>query len=324
MRITNVDRRQTVSQVFAACTVGRLGQPAHKNDPAQASTVWSMRYMVTSLFVCMFVGPALAADRVIEVECFTEPYRQIKIAAPEMGVLTEILVAEGDQVSELQLLAQLDDRVLEKSLEVSRVAKNASGSLRAALSELKTTQDQLESYRNLLRSANATDREMQRATTAVAVADAKVQIVRDELLVRQSEYDRTLAQLENRKIKSPIRGTVVAINKEVGEYVSPSDPVIMSVVDLTQLKAIFSVPRHVATAVRVGQTASLDFASAITGIGVIEYIAPTTDPQSGTVRVKFRIENQTGAIPCGVLCRWNGVANDVDHQLSRTTTGPLR
>lgn len=279
---------------------------------------------MAGLIVCILVTQSRASGAGFEVECFTEPYRQIDIAAPEMGVLSEILVSEGEQVTASQVLARLDDRVLEKSLEVSRVAKDASGSLRAAMSELKTTQDQLESYRVLRRSANATDREMQRATTAVAVADSKVQIVREELQIRQSEYERTLAQLENRRIKSPIQGTVVAVNKEVGEFVSPSDPVIMSLVDLMQLKAIFSVPRRIANKLRVGQLVALEIATSTTGIGVVEFVSPTTDPQSGTVRVKIRIDNPSQTIPCGVLCRWNGVARDVDHQISRSEMGRQR
>jgi RND family efflux transporter MFP subunit len=276
-----------------------------------------------------FANDAVSANQNIEIECFTEPYRQIQVAAPEMGVLAEILVGEGDSVTAQQTLARLDDRVLEKSLDVARSAKNATGSLRAALSELETTRNQLDGYRTLRRNNNATDREIERATTAVAVAEAKVQIVRDELEVRRTEYERTKAQLEKRKVKSPIQGTIVELNKEVGEFVSPTDPVILTIVDLTHLKAIFSLPRSYATELRVGQVASLRIAEntgeqGLVCKGIIEFISPTADPQSGTVRVKVRVANLERKIPCGVLCRWNAVSVDADSQLSQTGIGPQR
>lgn len=280
-----------------------------------------------------FSNDAFAADQSIGIECFTEPYRQIQVAAAEMGVLAEILVAEGDSVAAQQTLARLDDGVLEKSLDVARSAKNATGSLRAALSELETTRNQLEGYRSLRRNNNATDREIERATTAVAIAEAKVQIVRDELEVRRTEYERTKAQLEKRQVKSPIQGTVVELKKEVGEFVSPTDPVIMTIVDLTHLKAIFSLPRSYATGLRVGQVASLRIAEntgerGLVCKGVIEFISPTADPQSGTVRVKVRVANLDRKIPCGVLCQWNAVSVDADvdadAQLSQTGIGPQR
>lgn len=265
-----------------------------------------------------------AANPAIDVECFTEPYRRIDVAAPEMGVLAEIRVAEGDIIAEQQILARLDDRVLTKALEVARAAKSASGSLRAALSELQSTRDQLEGYRSLRRNEHATDRELQRATTAVAVADAKVQVVRDELLVRQTEFERTQAQLENRRIKSPIGGTVIEIRKDVGEFVSPTDPVIMTIVDLSQLKAIFSVPHSYAAKLRVGQVASLVIGARTRGTGIIEFVSPAADPQSGTVRVKFRIQNPDSSLPCGILCRWDGNAADTEQHLSQSAPGSRR
>jgi multidrug efflux pump subunit AcrA (membrane-fusion protein) len=40
-----------------------------------------------------------------ELESFTEPYRRVAVPATEIGVLSEILVAEGDAVAPKQLLA---------------------------------------------------------------------------------------------------------------------------------------------------------------------------------------------------------------------------
>jgi RND family efflux transporter MFP subunit len=241
------------------------------------------------------------------MECFTEPYRSVEVAAPEIGVLAELLVKEGQHVKKGETLAQLDDSVLQLSLEVARASKLASGSLQAARGELATREQQLESYRQLRRNENATDRELQRAVNAVEIARAKVQIVQDEMEVRRLEYERAKAQLERRTIRAPLDGVVVEVKKQPGEFVSPTDPVILSVIELSRLRAIFSVPRHLTTNLTAGASVPLtigDDGRAITG--TIEFISPKADPQSDTVPIKIGINNESHHLPCGVICRWNG------------------
>ena len=271
--------------------------------------------MVTLLWLaCVTISFAQTSGE--QFECFTEPYRTVRLAAPEMGVIAEIPVVEGQSVSQSQVVARLDDSVLKKSLEVARAATEATGALDAALSELDTNQQQLKGYRSLRRSDHATEREIQRATTAVEISQAKVQIVRDELSIKHAEFERTKSQLEKRKIRAPLNGIVVEINKEVGEFVSPTDPVIVTLVDLSNLKAIFSIPQSSARKLVAGHLVELTvdddsqpqglIAQGLIVQGLIEFVAPRVDPQSGTVTVKIRIENQQGKIVAGSACKWDG------------------
>lgn len=282
-----------------------------------------MKYILTWLLLTS-ASVTWAADSSTEVECFTEPYRHVDVPAAEIGVIHSIVVNEGDNVAKSQLVAQLDDEVLRNSLEIARTAKDASGSLKAALSELKARQRQLANYQTLRDKDNATERELQRAETAVELAVAKVQVVRDELEVRRMEFERTKAQLRKRQILSPLDGIVIEINKEAGEFVSPNDPVVLSIVELSRLKAVFSVPHEAVSQLKVGDTAIVRVgAKNVRADAVIQFISPTADPQSGTVRVKLSISNGSRALPCGVICRW-----DLNHQhrpakLSRATTGPI-
>ena len=124
--------------------------------------------------------------------------------------------------------------------------------------------------------------------------------------MRRLEYERVKTQIKQRVIESPIKGYVVAIDKEVGEFVSPTDPVVMHVVHLETLKSVFSVPLAAAKDLRVGQTVhmSLGYQEAKCE-GVIEFVSPVADAESGSVRVKIRIPNRDGKIQSGVVCRWN-------------------
>ncbi|MGB7327434.1 MAG: efflux RND transporter periplasmic adaptor subunit [Rubripirellula sp.] len=242
----------------------------------------------------------------VEIEAFSEPYLVVDVSSPEVGVINQTLVREGDEVSQMQWLSQLDDRVLQKSLELARTAKDATGSRMAAESEVKVRQDQLDGYRKLSKQGNASDRELQRSEADFHQATARLQSVEEELEVRRLEYERVRAQIRQRRIESPIDGVVVAIRKEVGEFVSPNDPVIMRLVQLKSLKAVFSVPFSAAKDLKSGQQVVLRF-----GVNdqqfdaMIEFVSPIADPESASVSVKVRIANDERLIPSGVVCRWD-------------------
>lgn len=257
-----------------------------------------------ALFVVLTVFPSIAAAE--RLESFTEPYQRIAVSAPEIGVIAEVLVKEGDEVSPKQVLANLDSRVLRASLEVARAAKDALGARRSAETEMTIRENQLKSYRKLHQQGNASARELERAETEFQQAALKLQSIREDLEVRRLEYERVKAQINQRRIESPIDGVVVAIDKEVGDFVSITDPVVLHVVHLKTLKAVFSVPRRSADDLRTGQRVPLligyDEASCE---GEIEFVSPVTDAESNSVRVKVRIANDDDEIRSGVACRWN-------------------
>ncbi len=259
-----------------------------------------------------------------QVEAFTEPLRSVAVPAPEIGVIAEILVQEGDQVSEKQMLAKLDDSVLQASLQVARAAKDATGAKQSALTELALREKQLEIYRQMKAQGNATDREVDRAEADFQQAADRLQSVRENLEIRRLEYERVKVQIRNRIIESPDSGVVVAIGKEVGEFVSPTDPIVLQIVHLRTLKAVFSVPLESAKAVYLGEPVVLRIGSQQAEIeGTVCYVSPVADAESETVRVKVQIPNDQRQIPVGVVCRWNldsatrQVAQQIDNDSSR-------
>ena len=118
---------------------------------------------------------------------------------------------------------------------------------------------------------------------------------------------------------------MIEVNKEVGEFVSPNDPIVLSIVELKRLKAVFSVPIDSIAKLRVGDAATVQVGvDGQRADAVIEFISPTADPQSGTLRVKLSISNGTRALPSGVICRWDLNHKRVDAKLSRAAAGTSR
>ncbi len=240
-----------------------------------------------------------------ELETFTEPYHRVAVPAPEAGMIAELLVKEGDVVERHQLLAKLDDSVLEAAMSVASAAKDAMGAVESAQAEIEMREQTLKGYRDLNGGGNASHRELQRAESELVQAIARLLTVREDLDIRRLEFERVRTQLERRRIESPIDGIVVAIDREVGEYVSPSDPVVLHVVHLETLKAVFSVPCQAAASLRTGATVPLSVGGKETVNATIEFVSPLADPESNSVRVKLRLPNSELKLQGGVVCRWN-------------------
>ena len=192
----------------------------------------------------MVVVLAVAASqsRSAEIDGFTEPYRDIDVAASEMGRVISLEVREGDRVTTGQLLARLDEDVLNAMLKIAKADMESAGRLEAAQAELRMHQESLEKLEELLQRNHATQREVDRARSQKEMAEARVKATQEELAVKSLEYARTQAQLEQRRVLSPIDGVVTRVYKDAGEFVSPNDPILVKIVQLDPLLIVFSVP----------------------------------------------------------------------------------
>ena len=74
-------------------------------------------------------------------------------------------------------------------------------------------------------------------------------------------------------------------------------------VQLDRLLAVFSVPAPAAREFRVDHKVHVSFPGLATPAeGTVEFISPVTDAESGTVRVKVRIENPKQEYRSGERC----------------------
>ena len=236
-------------------------------------------------------------------DTFTEPYRTIQVATTEMGILRERLVREGDIVELNQPLAKLDDELANASLEIAKQNVVCRGALNSAEAELRLQSSRVEKLHALLNDGNAHPEEFERAVMEKDVAAARVLTAQETLIVRKLELERIRLELDRRTIRSPLRGVVTKVHREVGEFVAPNDPVVMTVVQLDPLLATFSLPPAQAQQLRPGRSVPVQFASSETPIeGEVELIAPVTDARSGTIRVKVKIPNAQGQCRSGERC----------------------
>lgn len=238
-----------------------------------------------------------------EVEGYTEPVRTIAVASDETGTVAEVLVREGQPVEANQPLLRLNSQVHRAQLNIAEQQMNAEGRVDAALAELELTRQRLEKIQSLRKSGHARQAELLRAAKEFQVAEANLRSVEEELQTRRLEHRRLLAQLDRRIVRAPVAGVVTELHKEVGEFVAPNKPDVLTLVQLDTLMAHFALLPNQAEQLTTGQSVSLHFPrSEEKATGEVAFISPVTDAESGTVLVKIAIGNEDNTRRSGARC----------------------
>ena len=261
------------------------------------------RYLARLLVAAGVLLGAASWSHAIEVDSFTAPYQDIDVAAGDMGIIQSIAIKEGERVTAGQRLAGLEAAVLEATLEIAKSAMESRGRLESATEEWKLQSEMLVKLEELHRRQHASRQEVERAQAQVRISAASLKAVREEYQVKALEYERARVQLERRQLRSPIDGIVTRIFKDQGEFVSPSDPVILKIVQLDPLLVVFLVPAKSVQQLSVDQTVDVRIGTTEITECIVEFVSPTPDPQSGTTRVRVRIPNPKELLPSGAACR---------------------
>ncbi len=257
---------------------------------------------VSSVATCLLTIVQLAAARET-VEGFTEPYRTIHVASSEVGLLQSLLVKVGDRVAAGQLLASLDDDVQRAQLAIARQQLEATGRLKIAEAERAMNQRRHEKLAQLVGRGQASVEEAERAKATLDISEGKLLAEQDERKLLELQMERARLAVQKRSLVAPTTGVVAEIHHQIGEFVSPAMPQVVTIIELDPLAAAFLVNRAQLLKLKTQQQFRVQFVEANQqAMGVIDSIAPLTDAESGTTAVRIRIANPTGQFRGGERC----------------------
>lgn len=236
-------------------------------------------------------------------EGFAEPYQTIDVAAPESGIVQDVLVELGQPIKKRDVLAVLDDDVLKATLEIAQLKAASTATVDAAKAELELKQQKLSALSELNRTGLGNREEHARAKADFELAHAKFKAAEETLAAERLEVKRIEAQLQRRQIRSSIDGVVTEIFREAGEFVSASEPKLFTVVRLDRLRVKFYVPTDLALKFSKGNAVWVQAATAEKPQSAeVEFVSPVTHAESGLVRVDVILDNRDGRLRSGQ--RW--------------------
>jgi RND family efflux transporter MFP subunit len=209
-------------------------------------------------------------DHYVQTQGSVEAEDNILVSAKSMGIVSQVYVTEGQQVSRGQILAQLDNAVIKQNIEAMK--------------------SQLELATSIYnRQKNLWD---QKIGTEVQFLQAKT---------NKEGLERQLASLQEQgdmsKIVSPISGTVDEISAKVGENLAPGLPAFR-VVNTSNLKLKSSVSEAYVTNIKKGNRVSISIPELNKEIeGKVLFVGKNIDPLSRTFNVEVQLPSDKDLRP---------------------------
>jgi len=264
-------------------------------------------HVILSIGNCIFLSLIIIHLAAIacfaeEYDTFLEPNQIVDISSPFRGRINAIHVHKGDRVKAGQLLAELDTQVLEANLASANIAASFHGRIDSAKALVAMRQNRYIMLQELERSGNARPQEMKKAETDLAMAEAQLKSALDDRTLKRHETDIISAQIEEKKLRSPIEGVVTKIHKQAAELIGGNDQQgFITIVQLDPLKAIFHLPPEVANHMNAGNEITIT-AGDLSVPGSIDFISPVINAQSGTIEVSITIPNSDNNLTSGSRC----------------------
>jgi len=150
-----------------------------------------------------------------------QPTTRVDISTELSGTLSAVLVDFNEEVTEGQILAQLDDTTLRARLTTAE-AQGAAAAARVTQAEATATEtaDQWDSTQALDKRGLATRSAVVGAKAAQDRAEAAVEIARADLALATATIAEAKSDLAKAQIRSPITGIVLDRAAEKGQIVA--------------------------------------------------------------------------------------------------------
>ena len=238
-----------------------------------------------------------------ELDGFTEPFRMLKVASDETGTIEEVLVQEGQRVEAGQALVKLNSEIHHAFLAIAAQNMQAEGRLQSVRADVELKRSRLEKLLQIQSEGFARQEEVDRAQTELNVAEANVRTAIEDLAAKKLEHDRIQTQIRRRTIQAPIDGIVTVLHKEQGEFVAPNTPEVVTLVQVDLLLANFTLTNLQSQSLTIGSQYPVTFSDSVETKGIVEFISPVMDAESGTILVKLRVQNSEAQFRSGQRCR---------------------
>lgn len=229
------------------------------------------------------------------VEAVTAPSQRLELAMPQLGVVREVAVVEGQRIAKGQLLLQQDDAAEQARLQGLKLRADVAIAVRARETDLALKRIVFERKRRLFEQGGGNESEVQEAETDMKLAEIAVERERHEGEVALADAKAQEERLRQMRLLSPIDGFVEKIENRVGEATDPQRPSIIVVQTDPLDVEIKGLSSRQAGLLKVGQVLQVRYSSTEPWIDAkVKYVAPVVDARSDTQLVKLTMPNPTG------------------------------
>lgn len=209
-------------------------------------------------------------DHYVQTQGLVEAEDNILVSAKGMGVITQVYVREGQNVSKGQTLAQIDNSVILRNME----------GLKA---QLELARAVYQRQNNLWEQKIGTEVQYLQSKT-------NMESLEKQLAALQEQNEQT-------KIKSPINGVVDEVSVKIGENIAPGVPAAR-VINNSDLKVVARISESYIADIKTGNSIRVtipdlkkDMAAKVTFVG------RNIDPLSRTFPIEAKVNSSSDLRP---------------------------
>jgi HlyD family secretion protein len=294
---------------------------------AEATIYFATPYVLGPIVVTDVIKRQDVVQTVVTSGLVQTPFR-INIGAQVTGKVDEVPIAEGQKVSNDQLLIQLDSREQQEAVRLAQsavtqsetkliqletvAAPTATESKIQAQAALTNAQRTYERAAILERRGFATKASLDEARKARDIAQSQLRSAELQLKSNSSggaDYRNAQAQLAQAEaslksaqaklgyyqVRAPRSGTIISRGVEKGNVVQPNATLMVLAPD-GETQIVTQIDEVNLSKIRLGEkvTVSADAYPKETFNAAVSYINPSVDPARGSVEVKLAVKSPPG------------------------------
>ena len=228
------------------------------------------------------------------------------LAGSRMGILREVLVAEGDVVERGQVVANLRDEQAQQALALAQKEMSNSVEVRLykKISELATLE--YSKAIELNRSIPGGFSELDIKKLRLAAEKSVLQIEQADFLQQMATLRKKEAEaiLDTYRIVAPFPGVVLHVNKQVGEAIG-SGEVVVEIANFETMRVEGFIPVAASGRIQCGWPVTVEVPSADPKRmnrfeGRIKHISPIVNEVSQEIRIWAEVKNRRNLLKDGL------------------------
>lgn len=223
---------------------------------------------------------------------------------PEVSVPSKVKKIEvqlGDKVSKGQVLFTLDDENVRKQYDQAKAAYDiAKANYEKTKEQIENAKINFERTKKLYEEGAVSKQAFEQAQ--LSASDSTIALLEAQLSQAKVSLDQAYSQLQDTVIKSPINGSVAAINIKENEFASNSQPA-MRVVNIDKLTVNVGVTEELINKIQQGQEVQVVVRAAMDDSikGIIKGVSPVPDLKTQLYPVEIEIKNSNDLLKGGMF-----------------------
>lgn len=241
--------------------------------------------------------------RTLRLTGVVRPLNEVDVFARMPVRVERVLVKVGDKVKAGDVLAELEGRDI--ALQVKQAEAqllSARASLEKARADVKSAEQTTERMRNLRKENALSQADLEKTESMLMAAQTGAKMAEAQVAVVESSVALAREMLSQRRLTTPVAGTVTRRTVNIGTLASPV-MAAFQVQDASALKLEGMVDPADFLRLKVGQTVQVRVDSLGDAIfsGSIATLSPTLDAQTRRAAVEITIDNEGGQLLANML-----------------------